>query len=223
MIGARDQHAIVDGALRVVLADDHQLLRDCLRTLFQVTGAATLVGECEDLRALVPLVEQHRPDVVVCDLKMPGGSALDIIRTLRPRFPETRFLVLTMYQEREFLSAALAAGASGYVLKQSASVELVAAIKAVGAGSIYVDHGLREEPVATDPSAPLSERERQVLSMLALGMKYREIADRLHVGERTVETYRRRIGDKLGLRSRAELVRYALELGLIASGELDVA
>lgn len=202
------------GLVRVLVADDHALLRSGLRRLLAYETWLELVGEAADGRETAQLVEQLRPDVLLLDLHMPRTNGLDLIRRLRARCPATRIVVMTGYAETAALREALSAGVAGVLLKLSGSAAMIRAIASVHEGRLYVDPELRLEPPAR-PAEVLTVREREVLGMLASGASYREIASRLHIGERTVETYRRRIADKLGVKTRAELVGYALERGFL--------
>jgi len=177
-----------------------------------------VAGTFEDEKA-VRRAHEMRPDVAVIDLTMPGLSGVETLERLHHELPATRLLVLTMHDDPAYARVARAAGASGHVIKDSESSELLAAIRAVHRGRVFVQVGGDAGPAApamTSARAPaLSQRERQVLEMLARGHTNREIAHRLSLSTKTVETHRSRLGDKLGLHTRAELVRLALDLGLI--------
>jgi DNA-binding NarL/FixJ family response regulator len=168
------------------------------------------------------LILEHKPDVAVLDIQMPKASGIEVTRWVRARVPGVGVLVLTAYDDEPYVLAVLQAGANGYVFKTSTHRCLIDAIHRVMAGEVYVDpavaSGEIELPAVTSEMVPaLSERERAVLLDLAHGQTYRDIAERLGIGARTVETYRRRIAAKLGLRTRADFVRYALELGWLSS------
>lgn len=214
---------------RVLLADDHAVLRAGLKMLINAEPDMVVVGEAgtgvESLRAARAL----EPDVVTLDLTMPGGGGLELLGQLRSAFPRVAVLILTMHDDAAYLRTALAQGAMGYLIKTSADDDLLTAIRAVRQGRIYVDPKLREDS-ASHPSIlggvrksgaeeSLSERERQVLLYLALGHTNREIGERLFISPKTVETYRARIGSKLGLTSRADFVRFGLETGLSRQSE----
>jgi two-component system, NarL family, response regulator NreC len=204
---------------RILIADDHAVLRECLRALISAQPELEVVAEAGEQREVLWQARQTQPDIVLLDLSMPGGSGIETIRKVIAECPGVRVLVLSMHEEPSFLRAALAAGASGYVLKRSAYAQLLDALGQVRGGTMYVDPSVRlgdEDLRARAPS--LSPREREVLALLAGGLSYREAGERLGMGERTVETHRRHILEKLGLKTRADLVRYALELGLIAPG-----
>jgi two-component system, NarL family, response regulator NreC len=195
-------------------------LRTGLAALLNARSDMTVVGEAADGAELLALVETAQPDVILLDLTMPRLGGLEVLPLLRQRIPAARILILTMHQDEGYLRRAIKGGAAGYVLKKAADVELIAAIQAIMRGDLYVHpsltRALLEDIVpaghgsATDENdlwATLSEREQEVLQMVALGHTSREIADQLAVSAKTVDTYRARGMEKLGLRSRAALVR----------------
>jgi DNA-binding NarL/FixJ family response regulator len=202
--------------LRVVLADDHAVLRAGLRLLVDGQPDMKVVAEAADGPEAVRKARQARPDVVVLDLTMPRTDPVATIRHLSRLGMRT--VVLTMHDERAYVDAALAAGAQGYVVKKAADVELLAAIRAVNRGSRFLAGASRARN--RRPRAParshLSAREEQVLRLIGYGFTNREIAARLRLSTKTVETFRARVCEKLGLRSRADLVRYGLRMGLVA-------
>ena len=219
--------------IRVFVADDHAILRSGLRMLINAQGDMEVVGEAEDGEETVRRVRGLRPDVSIIDITMPKAGGLKVIGELTRKSPETRVLVLTMHSEPAYLRTALSAGALGYVLKKSVDADLLSAIRAVHVGKTYVDSELAEYLVrdALERSThvlpqtrdiPLSSRELQVLQMVAEGFSSRQIAGQIFVSTKTVETYRARIAEKLGLRSRAELVQYALESGLLSTEKLSL-
>jgi two-component system, NarL family, response regulator NreC len=209
---------------RILIADDHKMLRDGLRSLIESQPGMEVVGEASDMRETSWQAQNLDPDVILMDLSMPGGAAVPTIKSILENKPHIRILVLTMHDDPAFLRSALAAGAAGYVLKKSAYSQLLEALAAVGSGRVFVDPCLPLDGVVAGAKleAPraLSPREREVLVLLARGATYKQVAERLHMGDRTVETHRRRIGEKLGLKSRADLVRYALEFGLLGPGDI---
>jgi DNA-binding NarL/FixJ family response regulator len=213
--------------LRLVLADDHQLMRDGLRALIRsgAVGDAEVVGEADTVSDTKRVVAEARPDVVIVDLKMPGGSSVELIRELVLSDSSLKVLVLTMYEETAFLRSVIAAGAHGYLLKRAAPNDLSEALASVQAGQLFIDRSLRVdlEKVAVSVNGPgkLTPREREVLVLLARGLTYNEVGRRLHIGARTVETHRRKLAEKLGLETRADLLRLALEFGLIKPGDVD--
>lgn len=204
--------------IRVLLADDHAILRAGLRMLLDAQPDMAVVAEAGDGEEAIRRAGGSRPDVAVVDLSMPGLTGVETLERMRREVPATRLLVLTMHDDPGYARLALAAGASGHVIKDAESAELLAAIRAVHRGRTFVQVGTEPEPSApTDrpPVPPLSPRERQVLELLAHGHTNREVADRLSLSVKTVETHRARLSDKLGLHSRADLVRLAIELGLL--------
>lgn len=211
--------------LRLLLADDHAVLRAGLAALLNAREDMEVVGEAANGSEVLSLAEVLQPDVILLDLSMPLLGGLEALPLLRRCAPEARILILTMHDDGEYLRQALRAGASGYMLKRAADVELIAAIRAVVQGDIYVHPsmtrslletpGPESEANAVDRWATLSEREQEVLRLVALGHTSREIAERLDLSDKTVDTYRLRGMEKLNLRSRAALVRYALSRGLL--------
>lgn len=205
--------------IRVLLADDHAILRAGLRMLLNAQADIEVVAEAADTREALALVGETTPDVLTLDLTMPGGGSIKLIERLREEYPKTKVVVLTMHDDPAYLRAVLAAGGAGFVVKSAADADLLTAIRAAARGRIFVDLKLQEQ---TEPrispgkgEACLSPREREVLVFLAKGHTNQEIADRLFLSVKTVETYRARLMEKLGLRTRADLVRYAQEIGLL--------
>lgn len=207
-----------DGGISIVIADDHQVVRSGLRLLLQGEPDMHVVGEAGDADAALRMAGTRRPDVLVLDLNMPGTPSLDALPQLLDE--GTRIVVLTMQNDPAFARQALQAGASGFVLKESASEELVAAIRAAAEGRTYLNPEMGARLAAAPQEQPrtpgdLTERETEVLRLLALGHTNSEIADQLYLSVRTVETHRAAIQRKLSLSTRAELVRYALDHGLV--------
>lgn len=220
--------------IRILLADDHALLRAGMRALLDAEPDMVVVGEAGDGFECVDLAREIEPDVVILDINMPRCNGLEALGELREQAPNSRVLVLTMHDDAGYLRRVLAGGGVGYVLKQAASDELLSAIRAVKEGGTYLhpEHTRllleatpsksksQQEPRHPSESryALLSEREAQVFELLALGYRNGEIAEQLDLSVKTVETYKARLMQKLGLRSRAGLVRYALDLGILSSG-----
>jgi two-component system response regulator NreC len=203
--------------IRVVLVDDHAVVRAGLKLLLDGEADIEVVGEAGDAREAVFEVREQKPDVVLTDVVMPGQSGIEVTPTLLKESPSTKVLVLSMQDDPNYVREAFAAGASGYVLKEAADSELVAAVREVAAGGSYVNPELGARMVAADVKAraaaeadPLTDREREVLRLLALGHTNQEIAKLIFVSVRTAETHRAHIMQKLGLNTRAELVRYAI-------------
>jgi two-component system, NarL family, response regulator NreC len=204
-------------AIRIVLADDHEVVRSGLRLVLEAEQDLEVVAEASDVEGARRYVRGHHPSVLVLDLNMPGGSSLEAIPAIREEFPDTQIVVLTMQQEPAFAREALSNGALGYVLKEAAGEELVEAVRRAAAGESYLNPALGAR-LAAQPRPErddLSEREVEVLRLIALGHTNAEIAERLYLSVRTVETHRAHIQQKLRLSTRAELVGYALERGLV--------
>jgi two-component system response regulator NreC len=207
--------------IRIVLADDHAVVRSGLRMLLDSEPDFEVVAEASDVESARRYVRGHHPGVLVLDLNMPGGSSLEAIPGIREESPDTQIVVLTMQQEPAFAREALGAGALGYVLKEAADEELVEAVRRAAVGDSYLNPGLGARIASEVPAGPpddLSERELDVLRLIALGHTNAEIGELLYLSVRTVETHRSHIQQKLRLSTRAELVGYALERGLISTG-----
>jgi two-component system response regulator NreC len=218
--------------IRLVLADDHAILRAGLRMLINAQPDMEVVGEAQDGVEAVQAIQKENPDVAILDVTMPRSGGLDAIKEIMARNRSTRVLLLTMHEEPAYLRTALAAGAAGYVLKKSVDADLLSAIRAVYKGRTYVDSELaeilvrdafsKEDRTGSAADGVLSERELQVLKLVAEGFSSREIAEQIYISTKTVETYRARFAEKLGLKSRAQIVRYALNLGLLSSEKFTV-
>lgn len=218
--------------IRVLIADDHAILRAGLRMLIDSQPDMKVIAEAPNGEDAVRLARAERPDVVILDITMPGGGGLRAVPEILKVCASTRVLLLTMHEEPAYLRTALASGAAGYVLKKSVDANLLAAIRSVHKGRSYIDSELASAliqhtlPDLAQPGRPdevLSERELQVLKLVAEGFSSREIAEQIYIGVKTVETYRARFAEKLGLKSRADLVRYALEVGLLSPERFSVA
>jgi two-component system response regulator NreC len=201
----------------IVLADDHTVVRRALRMLLEDEAGFEVVAEAEDADGAIRYVRGHKPDVLILDLNMPGRPSLEAIPDMREASPETKIVVLTMQKEPAFARQALQLGVLGYVLKEAADDELVQAVRSAAAGDTYLQPALGARLAAEPESAAtdLSERETDVLRLIALGHTNAEIAEKLYISVRTVETHRAHIQQKLGVSSRAELVRCALSRGLV--------
>jgi two-component system, NarL family, response regulator NreC len=208
------------GTITIVLADDHEVVRSGLRMVLEAEDGFEVVAEAGDLDATRRYVLAHRPRVLVLDLNMPEGSSLPEIPALKERSPDTAVVVLTMQQDPAFAREALRSGALGYVLKHAAGTELVSAVRAAATGETYLNPKLGAQlasaPAETDgPPDGLSQRELDILRLIALGHTNAEVGEQLFLSVRTVETHRSHIQQKTGRSSRAELVRYALDHGLV--------
>jgi two-component system response regulator NreC len=217
--------------IRVLLADDHAVLRAGLKMLVNHQADMEVVGEAANFAETIRLSSIVKPDVITLDLTMPDGNGMEKVEQVCRECPGARILVLTMHDDPAYLRAALSAGASGYVVKRAADTELLSAVRAVHAGRAFVDlelHGAQPKTVfvapaqsgGSDPRAAhgLSDRERTVLERLAQGHTNQAIADQLDVSVKTVESYRARLLRKLGLRTRADIIRYAVETGILVPG-----
>ena len=214
--------------LRVVLADDHPIVRGGLKGLIDAQADMEVVGEAVDGAAAVAAARDLRPDVVVMDVSMPGVGGAEATGRVRTEAPDVRVLALTAHEDRGYLQLLLKSGAAGYVLKRAAAADLVRAIRAVAAGETYIDPGVAGQLVPPPTRAPvtalppaaadLSDREEEVMRLVARGHPIKQIAAALDVGVRTVETYKARGMEKLGLRSRADIVRYAAQCGWLSGG-----
>jgi two-component system response regulator NreC len=207
-------------AVRIVLADDHAVVRRGLALLLEAEPGFEVVASVGDVPAAVRAARGYKPDVLVLDLNMPGGSSLEAIPTILEASPGTAIAVLTMQSEPAFARQALGAGALAYVLKEAAEEELIEAVRRAAAGETYLNPQLgariaAEPPAPAGPPDDLSEREVEVLKMIALGHTNAEIAQQLYLSIRTVESHRAHIQQKLRRSSRADLVRYALDHGLV--------
>jgi two-component system, NarL family, response regulator NreC len=206
----------------VVLVDDHAVVRSGLRLLLDGQNDMEVVGEAGNAKDAIFRARALKPDVILLDLVMPGESGIDVLPKLLKESPETKVLVLSMQDDPSYVWEAFAAGASGYVLKEAADEEVVAAVREIVAGGNYVHPALgarmvtaEAEERAAAEADPLSEREREILRLLALGHTNQEIAEQLYISVRTAESHRAHIMQKLRLSTRADLVRYALSHGLL--------
>jgi two-component system response regulator NreC len=198
--------------IRVLLADDHGVVRGGLKLLIDAQADMSVVAEADSGRSALDNAIRHRPTVIVLDWSMPGDGAETVIPRLKRAVPDSKILVLTMHAGAAHVHAAMAAGADGYLAKSAADVALIDAIRLVSEGERYIEGGLGDNPAVAADS--LSARENQVLGLLAAGHTNREIASTLDISVKSVETYRSRLRTKLGAETRAELVRAALELNI---------
>jgi two-component system, NarL family, response regulator NreC len=212
--------------IRILIVDDHAVVRSGLRLLLERHDDIEVVAEAGDARKAIFEARAHQPDVILMDVVMPTGSGIDATPEVLKESPGAKVLILSMQDDPAYVRQAFAAGASGYVLKEAADAEVVSAIREVANGQRYVHPALGARLVAAEADEqaraeddPLSEREHEVLRLLALGHTNQEIASTLFLSVRTVETHRAHIMQKLRIATRAELVRYALDQGLLDEGE----
>ena len=214
--------------IRVVLADDHAVVRSGLRAVLGAAPDITVVGEAINGEQAVALVDRHHPDVVILDLDMAGMNGLAATKAIAPKENAPKILILTMHTEEEYLVPLLQAGAAGYLVKSAADRELVDAVRTVARGEMFVQANaarvLARRVTKKDPEAEerarfdkLTERERNVLVMVAQGYTAPEIGEKLYISPKTVDTYKQRINEKLALTHRADYVKMALRLGLLSA------
>ena len=211
---------------RVVIAEDHTILREGLRALLSAESDLEVVGEAEDGRQAIQRVEELGPDLILTDLSMPKMNGVEAIREIKKHAPETKVLALTVHKAEEFILEVLQAGADGYILKDASSEELIMAIKSVLGGKRYLSPSVSQMVIegylegrksfrSSSPWDTLTKREREILKLIAEGHKNKEIADYLYISVKTVEKHRANLMKKLGLHSAAALTAYAMERGLI--------
>ncbi len=211
-----------DAKIRVLIVDDHAVLRSGLHLLLDAQSGIEVVGEAGDVKEAVFEARDKKPDVVLMDVVMPGQTGIEGVPLVLKEAPEAKVLVLSMQDDPRYVHEAFAAGAAGYILKEAVDAEVVGAIQRVAAGDHYVHPALgarlvaaEAEEKAREEADPLSDREREVMRLLALGHTNQEIAKMLYISVRTAETHRAHIMQKLRLSTRAELVRYAIDQGLL--------
>lgn len=215
--------------LKVLLADDHKLLRSGLKLLLQRNPDILVVGESADGDQTIQLFEQLQPDILLLDLSMPNMNGIECLKEIKSRYPEAKVIILTMHEDENYIKRTMQAGASAYVHKSAADTDLFKAIEAVQAGGIYLSQQdsklllhvlLNREQETIDKKAPyvlLSPREREVLRLVAHGYSLAEVAERLSISIKTVDTYKVRLMEKLKATKRSELVSYALKYGLLTT------
>ena len=209
--------------LKILIADDHGILRAGLRTLLKAEPQLEVVGEAENGEEAIFLAEQLKPDVILLDMSMPNLNGIETTRLLLAKLPQTKVLILTAHEDYGLVRETIQAGAAGYIIKRAAESELISAIRAVSRGELYVHpamtRALLETPYASLPKSEgndlLTSRETEVLRLIAQGYTNRQIAEELKISVRTVETHRGNITGKLGLYSRVELLRFATQNGLL--------
>ena len=212
--------------LRVVLADDHALVRAGFRSLLEALAGVQVVGEAADGREALRLIGELRPDLALIDIAMPGLNGLEVVARGAKEHPRTRVIVVSMHAQDEYVRRALVAGAAGYMLKHADSRELEMAIRSVAAGETWLSPSVSKKVVAAysknerggaeDPLEVLTGRQREILQLIAEGHSRKEIAQRLQLSVKTVESHRAQLVERLGKRSTAELVRWAIQHGIVA-------
>ncbi len=212
--------------IRILLADDHTILRAGLRMMLNAQSDMEIVGEAQDGRHAVYEAQRLQPDVVLMDITMPDINGIEATRQIKKLLPEVKVLILTMHEHDEYIFQALRAGASGYILKEAADTELISALHVIQNGQFYLSPAAQSVMVGDylqrvrtgeekDSYTSLTEREREILKLVAEGYTNNQIAERLVISPKTVDTHRTHIMDKLNLHSRAELVKYAMRRGLL--------
>jgi two-component system response regulator NreC len=212
--------------IRILLVDDHTILRAGLKMMLNAQPDMDVVGEAHDGRLAVQETQRLRPDIVLMDITMPDVSGIEATRQIKKALPDVKVLVLTMHENDEYVFQALRAGASGYILKEAADTELISALHVVQNGNFYLSPTAQSVMVGDylqrvhtgeekDSYSSLTEREREILKLVAEGYTNNQIAERLVISPKTVDTHRTHIMDKLNLHSRAELVKYAMRRGLL--------
>lgn len=209
-----------------MLADDHGILLSGIQLLLSKVDEWEILGTVSSGEEAIEKAAHWKPDLILMDISMPGIGGIEATKQIKEKFPSIKVLMLTMYSEEDYLKKALLAGADGYVLKKAVDTELISAVKTVLQGESYIYptltsfllKGFYEDPKESksEKSCPLSNREKEVLKYVALGFTYQEIADQLYVSVKTVETHKARISEKLNIKKRSELVRYAVAQGLIS-------
>ncbi len=214
--------------MQLMIVDDHPLFREGLKAIVNREERYTIVAEAGNGKDGIALAKEHRPDVMLIDISMPGKNGIQVIRELKDILPDTRFVIISMHSEADYIVEAFRAGASGYMIKESAANNLVEGLETVAKGDLFLDSALSQEVVfkllqtksgpstgETDPYSTLTAREQEVMRMLAEGLNTKDVAAKLYISPKTVENHRTNLMKKLGLQSTVELIRYAARLGLI--------
>ncbi len=212
--------------IRILLADDHTILRAGLRMMLNAQPDMEVVGEAQDGRQAIAEAQRLQPDVILMDITMPDMNGIEATRQIKKLLPDTRVLILTMHEHDEYVFQALRAGASGYMLKEAADTDLISALRVIQSGQFYLSPTAQSVMVGDylqrvrtgeekDSYSSLTEREREILKLVAEGYTNNQIAERLIISPKTVDTHRTHVMDKLNLHSRAELVKYAMRRGLL--------
>lgn len=210
--------------IRVLIVDDHTIVRTGLRLLLEAEADITVIGEALDGHEAIPLVEMHHPDVVLMDIAMPGMNGLEATRQIKAGWPEVKVLILTMHRSDEYFFEVLKVGASGYILKGAETSDLIHAVRVVGRGEVFlypalaqllIDNFLKTTRWEEGPGSLLSKREKEIIRLICEGCSTKEIADKLVISLSTVHTHRSNVMDKLGVNNQRELIQYARQSGLI--------
>ncbi|WP_319470048.1 response regulator transcription factor [uncultured Pseudodesulfovibrio sp.] len=214
--------------MNIMIVDDHPLFREGLKAIVSRNEKFEVVAEAGNGKDGIRLAKKHKPDIVIMDISMPGKNGIQVIRELRNKLSDTKFLIISMHSEAEYLLEAFRAGATGYMIKESAASNLEQGLDTVARGELFLDSALSQEVVyrllqdnaqdsseAQDPYSTLTAREQEVMRMLAEGLNAKEVAAQLYISPKTVENHRTNLMKKLDLHSSVELVRYAAKLGLI--------
>lgn len=212
----------------IMIVDDHPLFREGLKTIVSRDKKYSVCAEAGNGKEGASLAKLHKPDIMLVDISMPDKSGIQMIRELKSALPDTRFVIISMHSEADYIVEAFRAGATGYMIKESASAQLIKGLDTVAAGELFLDNALSQEVVfkllqqssgsqneAVDPYSTLTPREQEVMRMLAEGMTPKDVALQLFISPKTVENHRTNLMKKLGLKSTVELIRYAARLGLI--------
>jgi DNA-binding NarL/FixJ family response regulator len=210
---------------RILIADDHALVREGVAALLELQEDMDVVGEACDGRDALRLTAKLKPDIVLMDIAMPGLGGLEATIEIKKTMPEIRILILSQYDDREYISRLLKAGVSGYILKHAVGTDLVSAIRAVARGEFYLYSGIassvvdgfldKKQAFAEDPYDKLTDREKQVLKLIAEGNTHKEIAELLNISSKTVIAHQTHLSEKLDIHSRAELIKFAIRRGII--------
>jgi two-component system response regulator NreC len=213
-------------SIRILLADDHTILRAGLKMMLNAQPDMEVVGEAQDGRQALQEAQRLQPDIILMDITMPDMNGIEATKQLKKVLPEVKVLILTMHEHEEYVFQALRAGASGYMLKEAADTDLISALRVIQSGQFYLSPAAQSVMVGDylqrvrtgeekDSYSNLTEREREILKLVAEGYTNNQIAERLVISPKTVDTHRTHIMDKLNLHSRAELVKYAMRRGLL--------
>lgn len=218
--------------IRITLTDDHPLVLAGMKALLQAVDDIEIVGEATDGQTALDIIREVTPDIAIVDISLPGISGLEVARTVATQLPQVRLLALTVHEDHAYVQPMLQAGARGYLLKRSAADELERAVRAIASGGLYLDPAIAEKalpssagahPSAETTGSELTPRESEVLRFIAQGLSNKEIAGQLNISIKTVETYKARALEKLGLFTRADIVRYGVAVGWLGQAGTGAA